>query len=91
MLRCPRCLSSQIYRAPTDSPWALLRRRMTRTRPHSCHNCGWHGWGEETGPKFTPEQIEMACRALTQPLDIAHDLGHLDLPNAESVGSRLRP
>jgi hypothetical protein len=90
MLRCPRCQSTQIHRTPTESKWALLRRRMTSKRPHRCHDCGWHGWGEETGPKFTPEQIEIASRALTQPLDVAHDIG-LELPNdSEFSKSTLR-
>jgi hypothetical protein len=52
---------------------------MTTKRPHWCHACGWRGWGEETGPKFTTEQIETASRALTQPLDVTHDVGMLEV------------
>ena len=80
MLRCPTCQSTAIYRTPTASTWALLRRRITTKRPHRCHDCGWQGWGEETGPKFTAEQIAAASLALTQPLDLAHDVGMLEVP-----------
>ena len=92
MLRCPRCQSSEIYRTAADSKWASLRRKTTSKRPHSCHACGWHGWGEETGLKFTPEQIEMASRALTQPLDIEQDIGLLEVPkSAEPSDSQHDP
>ena len=85
MLRCPRCQSTEIYRTPTKSTWALIRRRITTKRPHWCHSCGWRGWGEETGPTFTPEQIERASRALTQPLDVVNDVGLLELSKDADV------
>ena len=87
MLRCPRCQSSEIYRTPTVSKWALLRRRLTTKRPHMCEVCGWKGWGEETGPKFTREQIELASRAFDEPLDVAPQLRMLGLPQETSFKS----
>ena len=87
MLRCPRCQSSEIYRTPTVSKWALLRRRLTAKRPHLCEDCGWKGWGEETGPKFTAEQIELASRAFDQPLDVRTQLERLALPQEDRLAS----
>jgi hypothetical protein len=80
MLRCPRCLSSRIYRTRTKSLWALLRRRLTAKRPHICKDCRWRGWGEETGPKCTDEEVRAAARALNRPLDVRNQLATLDSP-----------
>lgn len=89
MLRCPKCQSSEIHRTPTSSKWARLRRRLTSKRPHLCETCGWRGWGEETGPKFTPEQIELASRAFDEPLDVAQQLEALGLPHESEYPSPL--
>jgi hypothetical protein len=53
---------------------------MTAKRPHRCPDCGWRGWGEETGQKFSDAAIELAELALARD---APDLKGSNLPSSD--------
>lgn len=66
MQNCPKCGSPGIYRSRTRSWWERLRKTLTGKYAYRCHSCGWRGFGEDTGPKFDPEHIEAANRAVIE-------------------------
>ena len=41
---CPACRSLLVCRSRTRSIRERVRKALTGTRPHRCHDCGWRGW-----------------------------------------------
>jgi len=37
---------------------------LTGKRPYRCSSCGWRGWAKDSGPRFSPDQIEASSRAI---------------------------
>ena len=92
MHQCPRCTSDRIHFSRTKSTWEAWRRKITGKRPYRCPGCAWRGWAPDSGPRFSPDEVDAASRAIApdppnledtvfaraerRPQDI--DLGHLD-------------
>jgi len=64
MRRCPRCGSDRIHFSRTRSGWEAWRKQITAKRPYRCSDCGWRGWGVDSGPLFSPDVIEASFRAM---------------------------
>ena len=64
MHQCPKCESQGIHRSRSKSPWERWRREITGKRIHRCRDCGWRGWGEDTGPAVSDAERAVAERAL---------------------------
>jgi hypothetical protein len=61
---CPRCKSDKIYSSRTRSKWEVWRKEITGKRVYRCHECDWRGWGPDTGPHFSREQIDSSVIAI---------------------------
>ena len=44
MRTCPECRSDRIHRSRSRNIWEAWRKRLTRSVPFRCHQCGWRGW-----------------------------------------------
>jgi hypothetical protein len=64
MLSCPSCGSPDIHYSRIRSKLEQLRKNLTKQTVHRCHQCTWRGFGEDTGPKFAPEEIARATSAV---------------------------
>jgi hypothetical protein len=64
MQHCPSCKSEAIHRSRTRNRWEQFRRELSGKRPYRCRECGWRGWGVDTGPRFTSDELETAQGAL---------------------------
>jgi hypothetical protein len=64
MHHCPSCKSDRIHSSRTRSRWETWRKEITGKRAYRCHQCGWRGWGADSGPRFSAEQLDSASRAM---------------------------
>ncbi len=64
MQPCPRCKSDKVHLSRTRSKWEAWRKEITGKRPFRCRDCGWRGWAPESGPYFSPDEVESASRAV---------------------------
>jgi hypothetical protein len=44
MRTCPECRSDRIHRSKARTIWKAWRKRLTRSVPFRCRQCGWRGW-----------------------------------------------
>ena len=64
-----------------------MRKEITSKRPYRCTSCGWRGWGEESGPRFSDAEIEIAESVLaSEPPDLkASNLARSERRRQEDV------
>jgi hypothetical protein len=83
---CEKCGCEALERSRSRSRFETWRQRWTGKKPFRCHNCGWRGWRFDPGPKFTPEVLETAERAMApEPPSSFEDVMPLgdDTPNRD--------
>jgi predicted RNA-binding Zn-ribbon protein involved in translation (DUF1610 family) len=64
MHQCPKCKSDKIHFSRSRSKWESWRKKVTGKRPYRCPDCGWRGWGPDTGPRFSREELESSSLAV---------------------------
>lgn len=64
MHQCPRCKSDKVHFSRTRSKWEAWRKEITGKRPYRCPDCGWRGWAADSGPRFSPDDVESSSRAI---------------------------
>ena len=64
MQQCPSCKSERVHASRTRSRWESWRKAITGKRPYRCRDCQWRGWAQDSGPRFSPDQIASAMRAV---------------------------
>jgi predicted RNA-binding Zn-ribbon protein involved in translation (DUF1610 family) len=61
---CPKCNSERIHRSRSRTWWESWRKIVSRKRMFRCNDCGWRGWGIDSGQRFTAAERDRAARAL---------------------------
>jgi hypothetical protein len=64
MHECPKCKSPRVHPSRSRSQWERLRKEITGKRPFRCSACRWRGWGVDSGPTFTAQELAIASGAL---------------------------
>ena len=64
MHQCPKCKSSEIQRSRSRNKWETWRKEITGKRVYRCSDCGWRGWGPDSGPQFNEAERALAERLL---------------------------